>query len=139
MPRRFGVTIDCTDPLTLAAFWCEVLDYQEDPAPEGYESWADYDAANGVSEDDASAGATIVDPTGVGSRIYFQRVPETKAGKNRVHLDVTVSESRQWEEVRAAADRVAAAGGRILRASDDPNDRFIVVADPEGNEFCLVL
>jgi len=139
MPRRFGVTIDCTDPLTLAAFWCEVLDYQEDPAPEGYESWADYDAANGVSEDDASAGATIVDPTGVGSRIYFQRVPETKAGKNRVHLDVTVSESRQWEEVRAAADRVAAAGGRILRASHDPNDRFIVVADPEGNEFCLVL
>ncbi len=138
MPRRFGVTIDCRDPLTLAAFWREVLDYQDDPAPEGYSSWADYDAANGVSDDDAAAGATIIDPNGAGPRLYFQKVPEVKSAKNRVHLDVTVSESRQWAEVQAAADRVVGAGGRILRVSDDPNDRFIVVTDPEGNEFCLV-
>ena len=53
-----------------------MLDYQDDPAPEGYAGWAEYDAANGVSADDAAAGATIVDPTGTGSRIYFQKVPE---------------------------------------------------------------
>ena len=76
MPRRFGVTVDCRDPLFLAAFWREVLDYQDHPAPPGYASWAEYAAANGVSADDATAGATIVDPTGVGPRIYFQKVPE---------------------------------------------------------------
>ena len=139
MPRRFGVTIDCRDPVTLAAFWRDVLDYQDDPAPEGYSSWAEYDAANGVSPDAAEAGATIVDPTGVGPRLYFQKVSEPKSVKNRVHLDVVASGARQWAEVQAAADRVVAAGGRILRTSDDPNDRFIVAGDPEGNEFCLVL
>jgi predicted enzyme related to lactoylglutathione lyase len=59
--------------------------------------------------------------------------------KNRVHLDVVVSVTQQRADVQAAADRVVAAGGQILRISDDPNDRFIVVGDPEGNEFCLVL
>ena len=59
--------------------------------------------------------------------------------KNRVHLDVVVSATQQqWADVQAAADRVVAAGGRVLRISKDPNDRFIVVGDPEGNEFCLV-
>lgn len=139
MPRRFGVTIDCRDPFTLAVFWCEVLDYQHRPAPPGYASWAEYDAANGVSTEDATAGATIVDSTGAGPRIYFQKVPEAKSVKNRVHLDVVVSATRQWADVQAAGDQVVAAGGRILRESNDPNDRFIVVVDPEGNEFCLVL
>jgi hypothetical protein len=139
MPRRFGVTIDCRDPFTLAAFWRDVLDYQDDPAPEGYASWTEYDSANAISADDAHAGAMIVDPTGVGPRLYFQKVPEAKSVKNRVHLDVIASDTRQWAEVQAAADRVVAAGGQMLAASDDPKDRFIVVADPEGNEFCLVL
>src|SRR5664279_1708519 len=60
MPRRFGVTIDCRDPLALAAFWRDVLDYQDDPAPEGYSTWAEYDAANCVAPEAAEAGATIV-------------------------------------------------------------------------------
>jgi hypothetical protein len=79
------------------------------------------------------------DPTGVGPRLYFQKVPEPKSVKNRVHLDVVVSVTQEWVDVQAAADRVVAAGGQILRISDDPNDRFILVGDPEGNEFCLVL
>ena len=139
MPRRFGVTIDCRDPLALAAFWRDVLDYQDDPAPEGYSSWAEYGAANCVAPEAAEAGATIVDPTGVGPRLYFQKVPEPKSVKNRVHLDVVVSVTQEWVDVQAATDRVVAAGGQILRISDDPNDRFILVGDPEGNEFCLVL
>ena len=75
----------------------------------------------------------------VGPRLYFQKVPEPKSVKNRVHLDVVVSVTQEWVDVQAAADRVVAAGGQILRISDDPNDRFILVGDPEGNEFCLVL
>jgi len=83
IPRRFGVTIDCRDPLALAAFWRDVVDYQDDPAPEGYSSWAEYDAANCVAPEAAEAGATIVDPTGVGPLLYFQKVPEPKSVKNR--------------------------------------------------------
>ena len=104
MPRRFGVTIDCRDPLTLAAFWREVLDYQDDPAPAGYASWAEYDAANGVSAVDATAGATIVDPSGAGPRIYLpggERVlPGSVKPRSRC---VSVNSGRQPEARPAGA------------------------------------
>jgi hypothetical protein len=136
MARAFGVTIDCADPVALAAFWRDVLDYVDDPPPAGYESWADYDRQNGVSADEAGAGATIVDPAGAGPRLYFQRVPEPKTVKNRVHLDVVAGP--EWSAVLEAVARGVALGGRRLRESADPADPFIVMADPEGNEFCLV-
>jgi hypothetical protein len=136
MARAFGVTIDCADPVALAAFWRDILDYVDDPPPEGYASWAAYDLANGVSAEEAAAGATIVDPSGVGPRLYFQRVPEPKTVKNRVHLDVVAGPA--WTSVLEAVERGIARGGRRLRESADPADPFIVMADPEGNEFCLV-
>ncbi len=136
MTRAFGVTIDCANPVALAAFWCDILDYVNDPPPAGYESWADYDLENGVSADEAGAGATIVDPSGVGPRLYFQRVPEPKTVKNRVHLDVMAGP--EWTGVLEAVERGIAKGGRWLHESADPDDPFIVMADPEGNEFCLV-
>ena len=63
-------------------------------------------------------------PLGVGPRLYFQKVPEEKSVKNRVHLDVFVSASHHWPEVLAGAGRVVATGGQVLRESDDPNDGF---------------
>ena len=137
MSRSFGVTIDCADPGRLAVFWREVLGYVDDPPPAGFESWAAHDSANGVSPEEANAGATIVDPAGQRPRVYFQRVPERKSLKNRVHLDVTAGSN--WPAVLGAVAQVIAAGGRQLRESADPDDRFMVMADPEGNEFCLVL
>lgn len=136
MARPFGVTIDCANPVALAAFWRDILGYVDDPPPEGYASWADYDLANGVSVEEASAGATIVDATRVGPRLYFQRVPEPKTVKNRVHLDVVAGPD--WPGVLEAVERGITKGGRRLRESADPADPFIVMADPEGNEFCLV-
>jgi hypothetical protein len=139
MTRRFGVTIDCRHPTSLASFWCEVLGYIEDPPPAGYQSWRDYDAVNGISVAEADSGCTIIDPDANLPRIYFQQVPEAKSGKNRVHLDVVASDQHRWTDVTAAAARAVELGGTVLRESDDAADRFITLADPEGNEFCLVL
>src|SRR6478736_4968987 len=66
MARRFGITVDCTDPAALGAFWCALLGYQQEPPPAGYPDWAAYDAANGISAEQANAGMTIVDPSGSG-------------------------------------------------------------------------
>jgi hypothetical protein len=139
MTRRFGVTIDCLHPVTLAPFWCDLLGYVEEPPPDGYQSWPDYDLANGVPPAEAEKGATIVDPAGIQPRIYFQQVPEPKTGKNRLHIDVVASRQHTWDQVLAAAERAVSQGGSILRESDNADDRFIVLTDPEGNEFCVVL
>jgi len=108
MTRRFAVTIDCRHPTSLAEFWCELLGYIEDPPPEGYRSWQDYDGANGVSAAEADSGCTIIDPEGKLPRIYFQQVPEPKSGKNRVHLDVVASGRHRWDDVVAAMERAVA-------------------------------
>ncbi len=134
MARPFGITIDCADPPRLARFWRQLLDYADDPAPPGYDSWPEYDRANGVSDEQASAGATVVEPDGVGPRIYFQRVPEPKVVKNRLHLDVPAGGDQTRAVLRR---RVEELGGTFLRSSDDPADPFLVMLDPEGNEFCL--
>jgi hypothetical protein len=140
MARQLSIVVDCADPPALGRFWRAALDYVERPAPEGYVSWAEYDAAAGGPGDEA--GCTIVDPDGVGPPIFFQPVPEPKAVKNRMHLDVRVGGSgayeERWERIRAAAVPLVEAGARELRRYDDPDDYFIVLADPEGNEFCLV-
>ncbi len=132
MSRRFGVTVDCRDPATLGPFWAALLGYVEEPPPRGFDSWAEYDAAHGVSADEAAAGMTIVDPAGDGPRLYFQRVPEEKVAKNRVHLDVRTG------DIEAAVEHARSLGGRVIGRSTKPADPFVTMADPEGNEFCLV-
>ena len=88
---------------------------------------------------DASA---IVDPTGVGPRVFIQKVPEPKSAKNRVHLDVRVSTDRtdkDRERMLARADELVAIGATLVRVVDDNfMGYWIVMSDPEGNEFCLV-
>ncbi|HET9556055.1 MAG TPA: VOC family protein, partial [Actinomycetota bacterium] len=83
-----------------------------------------------------------VDPDGVGPRLYFQRVPEAKTAKNRVHLDLEVSgRGIPLEEVRrqvaAAVERAVAAGATKVREVDEADEHWVVLQDPEGNEFCL--
>jgi len=142
MARRVGVTVDCASPTKLAAFWRDLLDYVDDPPPEGYASWEEYDRANAVSQEEIDAGATIVDPRGIGPRVFFQRVPEPKRVKNRVHLDVAVATAHSGEErigeIRQAARELVERGASWVAESGDPLDFFIVLRDPEGNEFCLV-
>jgi catechol 2,3-dioxygenase-like lactoylglutathione lyase family enzyme len=117
------VVIDCRDPHRLARFWAGALGYRPS---KGVEDWDDL-------RSEAEAGELDwVRLTGAGVAVAFQRVPEPKAVKNRVHLDL---ESIDEE---SEASRLEALGATRLRRSEDPDDVFVVLADPEGNEFCVV-
>ncbi|MDI6520130.1 hypothetical protein STPH2_7133 [Streptomyces sp. KO7888] len=137
--RKFQVTFDCAEPERLARFWCEVLGYVVPPPPEGFGTWGDYWSAQPPER--RGAWFACADPTGVGPRLYFQRVPEGKAAKNRVHLDVRVGTGLVGAERLAALDaeraRLVPLGAVHVRTLYDGNDACIPMLDIEGNEFCI--
>lgn len=140
------LTFDCADPDRLARFWAAALDYQLQPPPAGFDSWPAFLAARGVPRELWDARSAIIDPTGAGPRVFFQKVPEGKSAKNRVHIDVHASGGRGFPiaerkaRVEAAAGRLARAGATRVRAFDEPalDDYWVVMLDPEGNEFCVI-
>jgi len=139
--RQVQVTFDCTEPERVARFWCEVLGYVVPPPPEGFASWEEVDRT--LPPEQQGSAYACVDPTGAGPRLFFQRVPEGKVVKNRVHLDVRVGTGLVGDErlaaLEAEADRLEALGAtrfRLLRA-DGVNESCLVMQDVEGNEFCL--
>lgn len=152
MSRTIQITFDAHDPDALSKFWQEVLGYVH-PWPPGVDSTPDGDPQAaweafledaGVPEDQRNSASALEDPDGVGPRIFFQQVPEGKTAKNRVHLDVRTAPDLRDDERMAAleteCDRLLALGAtRIERHEPEhPTDLgFIVMADPEGNEFCL--
>jgi hypothetical protein len=108
-----GITIDCIDPARLAAFWGGLLDRPEGPPMPGWRQLG-------------KRGDAV-------PRVNFQPVPERKVGKARVHVDITV------DDVDDAMGSVAELGGRWTGERHDYDEGVVVVmADPEGNEFCLV-
>jgi hypothetical protein len=143
MAVKLQVVFDAADPGRLAAFWGEALGYVEQDPPDGFASWQAWAEANGIPREEWNNYAARVDPDGVGPRLYFQRVPEPKTAKNRVHLDLDVSGGRGTppEEARArvaaAVERAVAAGATKLREVDERDEHWVVLQDPEGNEFCL--
>ena len=139
--RQFQVTFDCADPERVGRFWCEVLGYVLPPPPEGFASWNDFERT--LPEEYHGSAFACIDPDGVGPRLYFQRVPEGKVVKNRVHLDVRVGTGLVGDErlatLQAESDRLTALGAteqNVLRA-DGIDESCIVMQDVEGNEFCL--
>ena len=104
MATRMQVTIDCADPGRLAHFWATALGYQLEQPPDGFPSWRDYWVSRGFPpeefEDDGYD--SIVDPDGVGPRVWFQPVPEAKVVKNRVHLDLAVGAAARYRWRSAA-------------------------------------
>jgi hypothetical protein len=143
MAIKVQVTFDAADPPTLAAFWGELLGYVEQDPPGGFDSWEAWAVANDLPRERWDDYAARVDPDGAGPRLYFQRVPEPKTAKNRVHLDLAVSGGRgtPMEEIRrnvaAAVERAVAAGATKVREVDEGDEFWVVLQDPEGNEFCL--
>lgn len=132
------VTFDANDPRALAGFWEIALDgYVYQPPPEGFDTWEQFGAAVGIPEDRWDAFAALVRDGH--PRIFFQKVPEGKTAKNRVHLDINVSHDDPdgWDAAVAHADRLVAAGATMLREVDEPAGRCLVLTDPEGNEFCV--
>jgi hypothetical protein len=142
MATRIGLVLDANDTARLSRFWATALGYQEKPVPEGWDSWAAYDAAHGIAPEDA--GVALLDPDGNGPSLWIQPVPESKTAKNRLHMDLKaggpaeVGADERWRRLEAEAERLVAAGATLLRRVNDPDDAFIVLADPEGNELCVV-
>ena len=139
--REFQVTFDCARPERVARFWCDVLGYVVPPPPPGFESWDAFDRS--LPADRQGSAFACVDPNGVGPRLFFQRVPEGKGVKNRLHLDVRVGTGLRGQErvdaLEAECDRLLALGAvrvRLLTA-DGFNESCLVMQDVEGNEFCL--
>jgi hypothetical protein len=141
MAIGFQVTIDCADPAAMAEFWGGLLGYIEPPPPEGHESWQSWLEAMGIPKEDWNSANARIDPDGGGPRLYFQRVPEPKTVKNRVHLDVNVGAGVPTEErpakVDAEVERAVALGAQKLRVVNERGEYWVVMQDAEGNEFCL--
>ena len=152
MSRDIQLTFDAADPQALSSFWRDVLGYVHPPPP-GVElpdgadplaAWDEFLERVGVPEHQRNTKSAIEDPDGAGPRLFFQQVPEGKVAKNRVHLDVRVAPGLEGDERMAAleaeCERLVALGAtRIRRHDPDPpmESGFIVMTDPEGNEFCL--
>ncbi|MGW0178706.1 VOC family protein [Nocardia sp. NPDC003345] len=138
--RQVQITFDCAEPERIGRFWCEVLGYAV-PVPEGFPTWDDFDRSRPPARRGSSF--ACADPTGVGPRLYFQRVPEGKVAKNRVHLDVRVGTGLVGDERLAALEaectRLLALGAQRVRllTADAVNESCLVMRDVEGNEFCL--
>jgi hypothetical protein len=143
MGVEFQVTFDSADPGAHAAFWAEALHYALQPPPEGFDSWDAALDAWGVDPEHRNDRSALTDPDGVGPRIFFQKVPEPKTAKNRVHLDLRaaagVPPEGRTAALEAERDRLVALGAREVNRlePDGENDLCIVMQDPEGNEFCL--
>ncbi|MDQ1710962.1 MAG: hypothetical protein QOE45_412 [Frankiaceae bacterium] len=133
MATRVQVTFDCADPARLSAFWAAALGYVVQPPPEGFGSWPEFLTRIGVPESEWDTRSAAVDPDGTGPRLFFQKVPEPKAAKNRVHLDVNVGHDR----VDAEVARLVAEGASVVEDTQVGPERWVVMADPEGNEFCV--
>jgi Glyoxalase-like domain len=138
---RFQVTFDAAEPEKLGGFWALALGYVQDPIPPEFETVADFLRSVGVPEDKLDDMWALVDPSGQGPRLFFQRVPEAKTAKNRVHLDVRAAEASVTGADRAAARdahvaRLVEAGGSVVTEPLE-SDGWTVMRDPEGNEFCV--
>jgi len=145
MTTAWSMTFDCADAPSLAAFWREALGYADATPPRGWDTWEEWLTHFEVPEDEWEDGACLEDPNGRLPRISFLKVPEGKVAKNRLHLDLQVSGGRdQPQDVRRSritemVERLVAAGGSVSREDvfDGALDH-VVMADPEGNEFCVV-
>jgi hypothetical protein len=148
VPVHWKLVIDCEDPHAQADFWAAALGYAvEDNSAliekllgfgavsaeltvefHGRPAWRDLVAVRHPDDPyDEESGA------GLGRRLLFQRVPEAKTVKNRLHLDLHPGEGRREDEVV----RLERLGASVLRRVQEPGGEWVVMADPEGNEFCV--
>ena len=145
MATTWQLTIDCTSPAALADFWAAALGYVASPVPAGFASREAWFTQHGVPEEDWDSGASISDPDGLAPDISFMRVATPKTVKNRLHLDVQIGGGRhqpweqRWVRVVAEVERLTGLGASVVEeVADGYRPDHVVMADPEGNEFCVV-
>jgi hypothetical protein len=141
----WAITVDCVDPDLVGRFWAVALGYVAAPAPTGWATWELWFDHFGVPVEERTLLGALVDPTGAGPALSFLAVPEPKTVKNRLHVDLRVGGGRQveferrWPRVLAEVDRLTAAGATVIEQVDfDGRGDHVVMADPEGNDFCVV-
>ncbi|MFD9486857.1 VOC family protein [Streptomyces sp. NPDC059991] len=148
MAVHWKLVVDCAQPLSLAAFWAEALGYEVEDHTVLIERLV---AAGAVTDelytvvDGRKAWRTLAavrhpdDPVeaasgmGLGRRLLFQSVPEPKQVKNRLHMDLHFGPEHREAEVK----RLEGLGASVLQAVVEPGTNHVVMADPEGNEFCV--
>ena len=142
----FQLTIDANDPARLAKVWAHALGYLPVPPAEPATTWwTHYQRRLG---DEDAFDDRLFDPDGLRPPIWFQEVPEEKAGKNRLHLDLYASGrddrlpfERRVELVDTKVDELVGLGAQVRERfrDDGPEDAYyyVVMNDPEGNEFCV--
>ncbi|MFF9407278.1 VOC family protein [Streptomyces anandii] len=147
-PLHWKIVIDAGDPHAQADFWAAALHYEAEDNSALIERLLETGALPGAATvefhgrpafRDLVAVRHPEDPydeesgTGLGRRLLFQRVPEGKTGKNRLHLDLHPGEGLREREV----ERLEGLGASVLRHVKEPAGQWVVMADPEGNEFCV--
>ena len=141
MGPSLQIVFDANDVPRLVAFWEQALGYQVQPPPPELETWEDFAKEKGIPEEQWDGWGALIDPDGKRPRIFFQRVPEGKTAKNRVHLDVNVGEGLDGEDrtarIKQESDRLEGLGATRQREAFERGEFWIVMQDPEGNEFCL--
>jgi len=131
---RVDLTFDCVRAAELAEFWKVALGYADEPPPAPFTTRDEWVASFGEPADEGG-GAWLHDPAGVGPRLSFLEVPEPKVAKNRLHIDVRVGKHGEpWPRILAKVAELRAIGGRVHTTVDG---HHVVMADPEGNEFCV--
>jgi predicted enzyme related to lactoylglutathione lyase len=113
------LSIDCNDVEPVAEFWAAALHYE---------------IAERGEDSEGRPWVFVKDPAGGGPGLTFATVPETKTVKNRIHIDVNPSGADQAAEV----ERLLGLGARRADVGQGPDVRWVVLADPEGNEFCVL-
>ncbi|MFV2195627.1 VOC family protein [Nocardiopsis sp. LOL_012] len=146
MAVRWQLVVDCAEPLALSRFWAAALEYEPEDndaligrlADAGAVTEEQYTVVDGRRAFTALAAVRHPDDPvqedtgiGLGRRLLFQRVPEGKTVKNRLHLDLHIGPERRAETVR----RLEALGATAVRAVEEPGVSLVTMLDPEGNEF----
>ena len=144
MVTRVQVVFDCADPAAQADFWAQALHYRMPDPPGGFTTWQEWLKGNGIPEEQWNDASAVEDPDGVHPRLFFQKVPEGKVAKNRMHLDLNVGGGRdipadeRKARVLAEVARLKALGASDRRGAMDKHGEFWVrMNDPEDNEFCV--
>jgi hypothetical protein len=147
-PVHWKLVVDAGDPHALADFWAAALHYEVEDNSALVERLLGLGALPGAATVEFHGRAAFRDliavrhpevpydkdsGTGLGRRLLFQRVPEAKTVKNRLHLDLHPGDGLRAGEV----ERLRGLGASVLREVKEPSGAWVVMADPEGNEFCV--
>jgi hypothetical protein len=141
MSPAIQIAVDCTDPHSLVRFWAAALDYEVE---DHHDQIGEIVAAGYATLDDTveiagrrawKTAAACRDPQGSGPRVLFQTVPEPKTVKARIHLDLHHLQGDEFRDAEIA--RLIGLGATKLWDGQQGPQRWVTMADPEGNEFCV--